>query len=109
MHTVTKANGNTPSVAQLIIARDSVLTAIYERLKPILNVIKKIRRSDSVYLSEVYEQEGKIVVFVKVARTTGRPENAVITLEDYVFDAGSEEALHTLVGENLATIPHDEE
>lgn len=97
------------SIAELVRFRDAARVQIHERLKPLLDIVLTLRPVNSVRVTEVYEDQGKILVYLKLVPESGRPQNAAIELAAGAIDRFDPRSMRALVFDHLAIIPDDHE
>ena len=97
------------TIADLIHLRDGAQMQIHERLKPLLDMVLALRSLSNVRITEVYEDQGKILVYLKLIPESGRPHNGVISLAPGAIDRFDTRSLRALVFDHLAIIPDDHE
>lgn len=83
----------TASVEILVAHRDELLTAIYHKLRPVTDAVKRYKHCDDVYVEEVYVEQGMVVIFLQGQRSGTVPHPYVVTLPNEVVDEGDADAL----------------
>lgn len=116
MQHVTKTGDNstyqppaTRSITDLLLLRDLAKAQIHERLSPLLDTVLNLYDLDSVRVTEVYEEAGKVLVYLKLVHAIGRPQNALITLGAGAIDNFDPRSMRALVFDHLSIIPDDHE